>query len=284
MAKKAAAAATALVPRDPSQALEPWEQDLLQRAQEEQETVEGIGGGRRASIKGGKLKIGDNSIPGNKLVCVIVAHKAMKRYFEGDFDPSGDDKVMPVCYAFGRNFKDPMTPHAECAKKQAASCDTCPHAEFGSAKTGRGKSCKDSINIAFIEAGSLAANGVFMPYTNSGADLNRLRTAEVVKLSIPATSLKAFKAHIDNMRENFGRPSNSMYTQLEVKMSDNDYPTVEFTPLGKLTQEQHAIVDQRSKTVEAELIQAFPKPSSKDAKAKGTPAAKKGKGKKGADF
>lgn len=286
MAKKSKASAeatsTALVPRDPNVELEPWEQALLAKAQEEQETVDGIGGGLRASIKGGKLKINDNPVPGNTLVCVLVAHTASKRFFEGDFDPSGDDKAMPVCYAFGKNFKDPMTPHAEVAKRQAESCDQCPHNEFGSAKTGRGKACKDAINLAFIEAGSMGSNGVFMPYTDLAADLQRLRSNEVVKLSVPATSLKAFKDHIDNMRENFARPSNAMYTQIKVDMSEKDYPTVSFIPLGKLTQQQWAIVEQRSKTVAPELIQAYPKPSTK--KDGGNTAPAKGKGKKGGAF
>lgn len=295
MAKKAAASAsTALVPLDPNTKLEPWEEELAARAREEQETVDGIGGGLRMSIKGGKLRIGDNVVPGNKLVCVLVTHIAAKRFFEGEFDPSGDDKTPPICYAFGRNFKDPMTPHAECPKKQAESCDGCPHDAFGTAKTGRGKACKDSFNIAFIEAGSLGSNGVFMPYTDSAADLQRLRSNQIVKGSIPATSLRTYKDYVDNLRENFGRPTNAIYTQIEVEMSDNnagaDFPVVKFTPLGKLSQAQSQILEQRTKATAPEMIQAYPKASvspkgASKSSGKGTePKKGKGSGKKGGDF
>lgn len=283
MAKKKAATEesneTALAPRDPNATeLQPWEQRLLDKAKQQRESVAGIGGGMFASIKGGTLKINDNPVPGNAIGCVVLGHMTCKAWFEKDYDPHAN--ASPTCYAYGRdgqNFKG-MQPHAESDDKQATSCDDCPKNVFGTAKTGRGKACRDSFKIAIIQSGDLGGNGVFMPYGDNAKGIDRLTKADVVMMSIPATSLASFAAHVRSMNDSQLRPLFGVHTKIIVdKDQTGEYPTVKFECLGLLTEKQVGVAESRVAAAMDELMRPFPKldgPAKPAAKA----PAKKGKG------
>lgn len=265
---------TALAPRDPNATeLAPWEQRLLDKAKAARESVAGVGGGMFASIRGGTLKINDNPVPGNTVGCVILGHITCKAFYSKDYDPNSN--ASPDCYAYGRtgqNFKG-MQPHAEVGDPQAHDCDNCPNNVFGTAKTGKGKACRDSFKLALIQSGDLGGNGVFIPYPDNAKGLDRLAKSDVVLMSIPATSLDSFAKHVRAMSDGQLRSLDGVHTKIKVeKDQSGDYPVVRFECLGLLTEKQAAITDSRCAAAMDLLIQPFPKlgePAKKDAPAKG---------------
>jgi hypothetical protein len=254
---------TALAPRDPNVAMEPWEKELEAEAQKAKDSVADIGGGLFASIKGGKLTIGDNVIPGNQLACIVLAHCAGKTYYPTGYNPKVAES--PKCYAFGPTLKG-MVPHKEADAPQHPACDDCKHNVFGTAITGNGKACKDSIRMVFIEGGSLGTNGVFIPYTDKPSDLGRLQKNEAVKLSIPPTSLGAFAKYVRAIAETSKRPLYGVHTLIKVAMTSKggaDYPEVSFECLGMVSKDQIGVLRARASAAEPELSQPYPKMGAK---------------------
>ena len=264
---------TEIAPRDSNTALEPWEEKLLAEAQAQKETVADIGGGLFASIRGGKITIGDNVV-GKEMACIILANCAGKAYYKNGFNPGQAES--PECYAFGAALKG-LSPHEQSPEKKCDECDKCKYNEFGSAKTGNGKACKDSIRLIFIEGGSLGKNGVFIPYGNKAPDLAKLAKNDAVKLSIPPTSLASFAKYVRAMSEANSRPLFAVHTLIKVDMvSKNgaDYPEVKFECLGLASKEQIGTLRDRAAACAPELSQPYPKLGKKDTEAEEESATK----------
>lgn len=257
----------ALVTR-PTSELEPWEQEMLEEAQKSKEAVAGVGGGNAVSIRGGKLKIGGDEVPGGEVAVVILAHTNAKTYYESEeFDP--DKPASPVCFAFGKSILS-MAPHDESTAKQCDVCKACKWNEFGTSTKGRqkGKRCKDQIRLAFVQGGTLDKG--FARATDA-----ELQASEVYTMSVPATSMKACAAYVRSVAEAARRPLYGVFTRIKVEPDDRTQVKVSFECLGLVPKESIAVVRARTSTAEDLLVQPFPKPSTEE-KAPAKPA-KKGK-------
>jgi hypothetical protein len=271
---KAATEETALAARGPTELTE-FDAELAAEAQKAKDTVEGIGGGLFASIRGGKLTIGDRVVPSGKIAVVIVAHTACKTYYPNGFDPKKAES--PTCYAFGDKLKG-MIPHAQSAKTEHHECDTCPQNAFGTARQGNGKACKDQMRIAFVEGGSIEENGVHIPLTDSKVDLGKLSASDMVKLNIPPTSLSAFAKYLKSVADLVQRPLYGVATKIEVKMGDDEYPVISFSLLGPLSAKQIQAVRPRTSSAKEDLVQPFPKMSEAPKKGAASKEAPEGAG------
>jgi hypothetical protein len=254
-------ATRALAPRDPNVALEAWELELAEEAQKAKETVADLGGNLVASIKGGKLTIGDTVIASGQLACVVVAHTASKAYYAEAYNPK-QEGATPVCFGFGPKLSG-IFPHAECSERQAEACDKCKWNEFGTARQGNGKACRDSIRVAFVEDGAVQPNGVFIPYTDNAADLARLEKNDVVTLSVPPTSLNNFAKYLRCIADTEQRPLYGVHTLIKVALNDDDYPMVTFENLGLVTKAQLAVLRRRGMAAMPVLVRPYPKMSAK---------------------
>jgi hypothetical protein len=189
-----------------------WDAKLAAKAQA-QAAVEILGAGANFSIKGGQLSFKNVRVPEDKMNVIVVASNFNNQYREGAYDP--DNYEAPSCFAFGDDEKT-MVPHEKSTKPVAKTCATCPNNEFGSASVGKGKACRQARDLILISA-----------------DAESIETAELGRLSVPPTSLKAWKGYVHQLNNTLQRPTMSVITEVKAVVNGT-YPAVEFKLIEKI--------------------------------------------------
>lgn len=174
--------------KKPGTALVKWEEELAGFAES---TAKGISvsEGKFISFKGGRMSFAGADIPDDEFNGVIVGWTHHNAYYDPDVRYDADNPQTPICYAFGQDEEE-MQPHDDSKEKQCGSCAECPYSKFESAKTGKGKACKNTFRLAII----------------AESDLDNIEEAEVVYLSVPPTSLKNFANYLAKDLRNLKRP------------------------------------------------------------------------------
>lgn len=189
--KKSAGKSTAIVP---------WTEKFAAYAKQSTEQVKSIGGGVGISFGHGVISVGGNEIKSGKLECIILGSCAHNLWFKSKF--SRDDRQPPDCYAFAITPDDPeMAPHAQATSKQATKCSECEKNVFGTADTGRGKACGNTLRI-----GVLLAKDV-----DDGA---AAKSAEMATGRVSPTNLKRYKQYVTMLEEEHGRPPWAVITEV----------------------------------------------------------------------
>ena len=236
--------------------LTPWQAELLADAEAACKQNAGIGGGLFASLKSGQLSIGGNPVPGNEIAVIVLGQAAVKTYYDRAYDPA--TPASPACYAIGETLEG-LTPHKDSEDTQCENCSECPHNVFGSALLGKGKRCRDSVSLAMIEAGTLQA-GVFHPFT----DLEKIKVAEMIKMSIPPTSLKNWSNYVSGVRQIESLPPYACATRIRVVPDAKSQFKVEFLLAQTLPEEHARAMRARVSDATNLLQQPFPKNSDEE--------------------
>lgn len=172
--------------------------------------------GRRIQLdnKAGKFISPEGQDLGDSIRIVILDFVSANRYYESAFDP--DNPSLPVCFAFGRIIADMAPNPTEVLKIQNDTCKGCPWDEYGTAKVGKGKACKNTREIAFLLVDEEA------PEAHNEKD------APVYTFSVPPTGVKAFDGVVNGvMRSLNGPPIKAIVTMSVEDMKT--YSTVTFT-------------------------------------------------------
>lgn len=201
-------------------ALTPLSDDLAQMLSEE---LDGMGQVPFDTVKipsGGGLAF---EIPGDdpdapetvqSLLGVIVHHHPINTYWEHDFDGSNN---LPDCSSMdGKRGVDNKT-------GEVRDCASCPFNQFGSGKNG-GKACKNGHRIYLLRENEL------LP----------------ILLTLPPTSLKAFKEYLAKRLVMKGKRSTEVLTAIKLEREKNGdgivYSACVFRKAGDLTKEQVAAI------------------------------------------
>lgn len=183
-------------------------------------SVEKVTGSRALSTSGGILKFDDNPMPGNRVAAIVVASTFENTYYTGRWTPGGTIE-SPVCYAYG-DEEENMGPHPSMQKDltyfapQSMTCDTCPHNEWGSSQTGRGKACQQRRRLALIPA------GMYQPNAQGGFDLHlfndpaAVSQAELATLKVPVTSVKSWAKYVKMLNQEHQLPPLGVITQISL--------------------------------------------------------------------
>jgi hypothetical protein len=151
-------------------------------------------GRRRFTFPDGKLYFDGEEVENNNIDLIVIDCIYENQFYKGRYDP--DDNTSPVCYAHSRN-KDDLVPSDNSAEKQSDVCATCPNNEWESADTGRGKACKNVMQLACI------------PY-DSEMDIEG---AEVVTMKLSVTNVKHFEDfHYTICRDSKGKLVNNIFS------------------------------------------------------------------------
>lgn len=221
----------------PVTAVNKWDEQLAQFATEaaETETV----GGNFVSTRGGRLSVGGNEVPGNKMNVVVIESVKENHYYADRFDP--DNPSSPVCFAFGVG-EDEMVPHPDSTERQADKCANCPMNQFGSADQGRGKACKNIRRLGII--------------TEDGLD--DVPAAELAVLKIPVTSVKNWSTYVTQVATTLRRPPFAMVTEVSVVPDSKTQFKVCFKAAAQITDGDslQALMD-RKPLVVAELTRPY---------------------------
>lgn len=179
-----------------------WNAEAKAAAAKHKAAVADLGLAAFLSFRGGVISYQQAPVPGNRLPAVILDFRRVNAYYGNkDFDP--DNPSSPVCFAIG---EDPQTmaPPDDVVKKQSEDgCAFCPQNKFGSAKTGRGKACKNGIRFALIHADSLKSP-------------EAMESANIVLANVPPTSLPSFANYVKGLDTNLGRQPFQVTTEIGI--------------------------------------------------------------------
>lgn len=206
-----------------SKALTKFKEKLAKKA--EVKASEEAVGGSFFSTRGGILKLGDDELPGNEMIVIVLDSIHENTYYPGKFDQ--DAIVPPKCFAFGRTTKE-MEPHENVPAKddesaedsyfemQADWCDECPYSEWGSADTGRGKACANRRRLAVIPAGRFEQVGKKKSDTEMEVfdDPAHFREADISFLKLPVTSTKAWSKYVNQLNKDHQVPPFAVITHV----------------------------------------------------------------------
>ena len=201
-------------------AIVPMSEDIAQMLTEE---LDGMGQVPFDAVKipsGGGLSFElsgddpDNPETAQTITGVIVHHHPVNVYWEHDFDGAGG---LPDC-------SSPDGKHGLNAKTgEVLDCASCPYNQFGSGK-GNSKACKNTHRVYLL----------------------RENEPLPILLTLPPTSLRAFKDYLAKRLIMKGKRSTDVLTSIKLKREKNAdgiaYSACVFTKTGDLTPDQIAAV------------------------------------------
>jgi hypothetical protein len=177
------------------------------------------------SFKGGRLSIGSQTMPGDKIECIIIDSLFHNKYFDTEYDSK--KLTPPACYAFARDASD-LKPSDECEDPQGDEdgyCAKCPQNAWGSSpKGGRGKACSNSRRLWVLPASVM----------NDPAKIARI---EALTCDLPPTSVNNFSAHVNDIGHSLNLPPFGVVTEMSVKPHDDYLFQVHFKVIEKIKDE-----------------------------------------------
>jgi hypothetical protein len=221
------------------------------------------------STKGGVLSFGDEAMPGNQVLVIVVDATNENTFYQGKYDPN--DTAPPVCYAFGRGVDDDMGPHETMQadlsyfEPQAETCQVCPMNEWGSADTGRGKACQNRRRLVLLPA------GFYSPKRGSRdfdlevfADEAHFRTADLASIKLPVTSVKEWAKYVHDIATNFRRPPHGVITRLYLENDSANQYKVKFEMVEEVGDEIAEAVMARAAAARTVPFQGYQPPRPED--------------------
>ena len=209
----------------------------------ESELSKGISGSslKKLSMRGKvwRIKLGEEEhvmktpegAPIPRLTAVIVrARDVVSNKYYGQDYAQGQSKP-PIC-----GSESGVTPDSG-DQIQNASCVTCKWNQFKSAKNGKGKACSDYKRIVIAVYDE--ANGSFL--MDGDAPL-------VLAFDVAAMSFKSLRKFDTDCAAN-GAETHGVVASMYID-PEPEYPSVEFTPIGKLSAEQFAIINELRESVD----------------------------------
>ena len=158
------------------------------------------------SLKGKKFAVGDEKL-GTKLAVVILANIFDNSYYDRPYDPNSDEVFPPACFAIYNDVLE-AAPHENSPAKQSDSCAECVLNEFGSAKQGKGKACRNGRRILVASV------------TNGEVNLSDL---SIINMS--PTALKGFSRYAKSINITIQLPLWAVITELSFD-EESAYPVL----------------------------------------------------------
>jgi len=183
-------------------------------------------GGSFITTRGGILKYGEEELPGNEMLVIVLDAVHENTYYDGKFDPGV--MLPPKCFAFGRNDKE-MEAHANVPdpedegaeesyfelQSETGMCSDCPLSQWGSADTGKGKACSNRRRLAVIPAGRFVPTGkrreTDMEIFEEPSDF---RDGDIAFLKLPVTSTKNWAKYVHKLNQDHQAPPFAAITHI----------------------------------------------------------------------
>jgi len=178
------------------------------------------------ALRGGILQIGEEPLPGNEMLVIVLDAIHENTYFPDKFDP--EVILPPKCFSFGRSLKE-LQPHENIPEPgtdaaedsyfelQADWCDECPHGEWGSADTGKGKACGQRRRLAVIPAGIFTQKGRRDTEMEVFDDPEHFRDADIAFMKLPVTSVKAWSKYVRRLSNDHNVPPFAVLTHVYIE-------------------------------------------------------------------
>lgn len=213
-----------------STAVAAWDEQLAKYAEAASTQESSVVTGQFFGLKNGVLTFNSNPLPNNEMAVIVLDSVLENVFYEGRYDP--DTPQSPTCFAFGRDDKT-IFPHkivVEAGQAQHDQCHGCPHNEFGSADTGKGKACRNTRRVGMIPAGTFDKQGNFTP----NDDPSHYADAEVAFMKLPVTSVRGYAAYVKQVAGSLRRPPFGVFTRVSVVPDPKSQFKVIFEPLEEV--------------------------------------------------
>ncbi len=182
-------------------------------------------GGSFISTRGGILKLGEEEMPGNQMLVVILDAIHENTYYTDAFDP--DNVLPPKCFAFGRSERE-MEAHEDVPdvasdesyfelQSETGMCKDCEWSKFGSAERGRGKACTNRRRLAVIPAGRFEKAGKRDYSMEVYDDIDHFKNADLAFLKIPPTSIKEWSRYVKFLNREHNVPPFAVLTHIYIE-------------------------------------------------------------------
>jgi hypothetical protein len=192
------------------------------------------------SFKSGRLSIGEQLMPGDKIECIVVDTLLHNKYFDVPYN--ANRPVPPACYAFAREEEN-LAPKEDVEDQQSQECFNCPQNEWGSAGGGsRGKACTNSRRIWLLPADVM----------NSP---DKVIKTELLQCDLPPTSIKNYSNFVMDLTGS-GLPPFAVVVEMSVKPHPTSLFQVHFKSLEQIKDE--AILEALAKRNWAHEQEEFP--------------------------
>ena len=172
-----------------------------QQAEEEQTSIPFI------SLRGKKFSVGEDKL-GTVMTVVILASIFDNSYYDRAYDPSSEEVFPPACFSIYEDIANAV-PHETSPVRQGEDCDSCTMNQFGSAKQGKGKACRNGrrILIASVTEG-------------------RVNLSDLAIVNMSPTALKAYSRYVKAVTVTKKLPMWGVITQLSFE-EDCAYPVLQ---------------------------------------------------------
>ena len=202
-----------------------WEEELAAAAEAEAEAAKGAPASGFFSLQGGVLSYNGEPVKGNAMKVVVLAAKYGSQYYSKPWTPGAAE--APDCVSFCDDYETAAKvggkPWHEIEEPQSAGCDSCPHFQWGSAQTGKGKACKLFVRLALLPADALVS-------------ADEIEVAEIGVIRIPTMSVSNYNDYVKGLAANVARPPWAVTTMLSVAPDPKSQFRVHFKPAEKLPQ------------------------------------------------
>lgn len=233
------------------------------------------------STRGGILMLGEEELPGNEMLVVVLDAIHENTYYEGAFDPEA--MMPPKCFAFGRS-EDEMEPHENVPDPDDESdsyfemqvspndegevwCNSCPNFAWGSALKGKGKACSSRRRLALIPAGRFvpSKNKREAPDMEVFDEPSHFKKADVSFLKLPVTSTKAWGKYVHELNSDLQLPPFAVITCVSVVSDAKDQFHIEFERIDTIEDPDILEILMKRNVETMEIIeQPYGEPSEED--------------------
>lgn len=225
-----------------------WDAELAALAAQSAATEDSaIQGGNFLSTRNNKLSYQGAEVPGNKLNIIVLDAIMENVYYKGNYDPASP--CPPNCFAFARSAGE-LAPHESVQHPEHESCAGCPQVQWGTARIGKGKACKEIRRVAMLTEG----------------DLEDIETAEVAFLKLNIGSVKGFAGYVKNLADVLHKPPLAFITELKLIDDDKFKFQLVFTKVSPITDGK--VLSQlmaKREAIQGQLFNPYPQPEEEEA-------------------
>lgn len=213
------------------------------------------------SVRAGMLLYEGEPVIGNQALAIVLDTFRVNTFYPNAYDP--DVPSSPTCYAISRDG-DQMAPHPTMQadltyfSPQNVQCVGCLKNEFGS--KGKGKACQNRRRLYMIAAGRM--DGEQWKVFDTA---KYYEAADVVQMSLPVTSVKAWGEYVHKLSTTVQRPFFGVATRISVSPHPKHQFHINFDLFANLPDELAGVVIARRNHLLAQPVVGFSPPQKEEA-------------------
>ena len=226
------------------------------------------------SLEAGMMTLNEQRMPGDQVICVIIDSFNAKTLYPPGAYVKGQAQT-PICYAYGRGGEEMspfegMRPYVEAAiakgepchfQPQHFPCVGCQWNEFGSADTGKGKACKDRVQLTLLPAGEYRPRKGSRDFdTHLYDDPAYFMQADVAFMNVPTTSIREYSSYVSQVALAFNRPPHGVVTRIYTEPDAKTQFKVKFEVLAQIPDEIVSTIMERHRAARATPYRAYQPP------------------------